>query len=200
MFEHCKENLERKGYRVSVFPDAETAAAYLTNSVSGKTVGFGDSLTLFRLGLFDRLSESNRVYDPMHPLPGEDFWQTARKTLLTDVFLTSVNALAETGELVNIDGTGNRIAGSLFGHEKVYFVAGRNKLASTLEEAVMRARTVAGPANAHRQGNRTPCAAEGVHCYDCASPDRICCALTVYYRKMRYVEMEVVLIEEDLGL
>lgn len=200
MFEYCAENLAKKGYAVSVFPTSEAAADYLSKVVFGKTVGFGDSLTLYKLGLFERLFENNTVYDPMHPQPGEDFWQSARKTLLTDVFFTSVNALAETGELVNIDGTGNRIAGSLFGHEKVYFITGRNKLAPSLEEAVTRARTIAGPANAHRQGNRTPCAAEGIRCYDCTSPDRICCALTVYYRKMRFIEMEVVLIDEDLGL
>jgi hypothetical protein len=111
-----------------------------------------------------------------------------------------VNAMAETGELVNIDGTGNRVAGSLFGHEKVYFVAGINKVCPTLEEARFRARNVAAPANAARHGYRTPCAVRADHCYDCASPDRICCGEMIYHRKMRFIDMEVVLIGEKLGL
>ena len=132
--------------------------------------------------------------------PGEDFLAAARRTLLTDVFLTSVNAAAATGQLVNIDGTGNRVAGSLFGHRKVYFLIGRNKITPTLEEAVRRARQTAAPQNAKRLHKHTPCAAAGERCFDCSAPERICNALVIHYKKMSQIEMEILLIDEDLGL
>ena len=109
--------LARRGYEVTVFDTGAEAAAYLDKVIDGTTVGLGDSETMLSMGLYHKLAAHNQVYDPMHRPEGETFRQTARKTLLTDVFLTSLNAMAETGELVNIDGTGNRVAGSLFGHE-----------------------------------------------------------------------------------
>ena len=176
------------------------AAAYLNEVIDGKTVGFGDSETMLSMGLFALLATHNEVHDPMHRPEGETFRETARKTLLTDVFLTSLNAMSETGELVNIDGTGNRVAGSLFGHEKVYFVVSLSKLCPTLDDALFRARNVAAPQNAARHGFQTPCAIKGDRCYDCSANNRICNALVVHYRKMRGIRMEVVLIRETLGL
>jgi hypothetical protein len=108
----------------------------------------------------------------------------AQKCLTTQAYLTSVNAASETGELVNIDGTGNRIAASLFGHEKVCFVFGVNKIEPTLEKAIWRARNIAAPKNAKRFGLKTPCAVKGDCCYDCSSPDRICNVLSIYQKKM----------------
>lgn len=194
------DNLKRRGYEVSLFDTGAAAAAYLDEVIDGKTVGFGDSKTMLSMGLYEKLAAHNEVFDPMHRPAGESFRETARKTLLTDVFLTSLNAMAETGELVNIDGTGNRVAGSLFGHEKVYFVVSLNKLCPTLDDAVFRARNVAAPLNAARHGFNNPCAMKGDRCYDCSAKDRICNALVVHYRKMRGIEMEVVLIREPLGL
>ena len=194
------DNLKRRGYGVTVFDTGAQAAAYLNEAIDGRTVGFGDSETMLSMGLYDLLSTHNRCFDPMHRPEGETFRETARKTLLTDVFLTSLNAMSETGELVNIDGTGNRVAGSLFGHEKVYFVVSLSKLCPTLDDAIFRARNVAAPKNAARHGFANPCALKGDRCYDCSARDRICNALVVHYRKMRGIEMEVVLIREPLGL
>lgn len=194
------EALEEKGYKVSYFNTAEEAAQYLNNNIDGRTVGFGDSETLNILKMYELLSSHNQVSDPQHCQEGSDFWKTARLCLGTDIFLTSVNAISETGEMVNIDGTGNRVAGSLFGHEKVYFVAGVNKIAPTLEDARWRARNIAAPMNAARHGYKTPCAVKEDKCYDCSSPDRICCGEMIYHRKMRFIDMEVVLIGESLGL
>jgi len=194
------ETLEGKGYKVSYFDTADEAAQYLNSNIDGRTVGFGDSETLNTLKLYELLSSHNQVFDPQHCQEGSDFWKTARLCLGTDIFLTSVNAISETGEMVNIDGTGNRVAGSLFGHEKVYFVAGVNKISPTLEEARWRARNIAAPMNAARHGYKTPCAVKEDKCYDCSSSDRICCGEMIYHRKMRFIDMEVVLIGESLGL
>lgn len=197
--EDVKAALVKKGYEVSVFATAEEAACCLDKKIDGKIVGFGDSETLISMKMFERLSRHNTVYDPKNPEPGMDFHATAKKCLTTDIFLTSVNGLAKTGEMVNIDGTGNRVAGSLFGHDKVYFVVGRNKIAPTLQEAAFRARNIAAPMNAARHGFRTPCAIKQDHCYDCESPDRICNCQVIYWHKMRFIDMEVILIDENLG-
>ena len=109
---------------------------------------------------------------------------------------------AEAANYLNahIDGTGNRVAGSLYGHKKVYFVAGANKVLPTIEEAAHRARNIAAPLNAARHGYKTPCAFKKDHCYDCYSPQRICNAQVIYWQKMNHMDMEIVLINESLGL
>ena len=193
------EALRKRGYDVSCFETGEDAAAYIDSKIDGFTVGFGDSETIMSLSLYERLSSHNEVYDPKHPREGKGFYDTARICLTTEIFLTSVNGIAETGEMVNIDGTGNRVAGSLYGHRKVYFVAGRNKISPNLEEAAQRARNVAAPKNAARHQYKTPCAVHEDRCYDCSSPNRICNAQVIYWRKMNHMDMEVVLINEDLG-
>ena len=118
----------------------------------------------------------------------------------TQVYLTSANALAETGEIVNIDGAGNRVAATLFGHERVCFVIGRNKLTATYDEAVFRARNVAAPQRARQLGKKTPCAVKLDRCYDCKSPDRICRGMVTLWGPMMGMPAEVLLVDEDLGL
>ena len=107
------EALKKRGYEVSCFATAEEAAEYLNGKIDGMTVGFGDSETLLQMHLFEKLQSHNDVYHPKYPREGKGFYSTARDCLTTEIFLLSANGLAETGEIVNIDGTGNRIAGSL---------------------------------------------------------------------------------------
>ncbi len=193
------EALKGKGYEVSYFQTKEEAADYLDAKVDGQLVGFGDSETLNSLELFERLSSHNEVWDPQHRPEGMTFNQVGKKVLVTDIYFTSVNGMTETGELINIDSTGNRIGASFFGHDKVYFVVGTNKIVPTIEDAVWRTRNIAASQNCARHGYNTPCATTG-KCHDCKSPDRICRALVVHYMKMKYTDMEVVLINEELGL
>ena len=116
------------------------------------------------------------------------------------IYICPLNGVAETGELVNIDGGGNRLASGLFGHEKVYFIIGVNKIAPDLNGAVWRARNIAGPKNARRLEKKTPCAVHADHCYDCKSPERICAAMTIYWRKPALTpEMEIVIVDQELG-
>ena len=191
--------LERNRYAVRLFGTAAEAADYLEETIRGTTVGFGDSETLDALELDRRLAARNTVLNPKRCPDTASFLETARACLTTEVFLTSANALTEDGILVNLDGTGNRVAGSLFGHQKVFYVIGRNKLVPDLERAVWRVRNVAAPRNARRLGLRTPCALRGDRCYDCSSPDRICNGLLIALKKMNDIEMEVLLIDQDLG-
>ncbi|WP_099189622.1 lactate utilization protein [Tepidibacter mesophilus] len=193
------ELLKLKGYTVSYFKNIEEAAVYLDNIIDNKSVGFGDSATLLSMELFERLSSHNEVFDPQHCQIGTNFIDTAKKCLTTEIYITSINALSETGEIVNIDGTGNRVAGSIFGHKKVYFVTGINKLVPTLEDAIWRVRNIVAPQNAMRLQLRTPCAQKGNRCYDCSSPDRICNGMIIHFKKMNDIDMEIVLIDEQLG-
>ncbi len=206
--EKVKRAFRRNRYACQVFQTKEEAADYLNQQIDGTTVGFGDSLTLQAMGMYEKLSTHNTVYD-VHQInrerdgfekSNEDFLALARKAMTTDVFLLSVNGATETGVMVNLDGTGNRVAGSLFGHKKVYFVFGVNKLAPTLEEAIGRARNIAAPKNVARHHYLCGCSAHGGDkCYDCGAPDRICNVMAIYYKKMRNIEMEVIIINEDLG-
>jgi len=190
---------EKNGYRVCFFQTAGEAAAYLDRKIDKTTVGFGDSQTLLDMKLYERLSRHNNVADPQHCPDGKTFIDAAKECMQTEVFLTSVNGATETGILVNFDGTGNRVAGSLFGHQRVFFVFGINKIAPSLEEAIWRARNIAAPKNAKRHGYQTPCAVNADQCYDCTSPDRICNVMAVHYKKMKRTDAEIVIINETLG-
>ena len=193
------ENLKKNEFEVSYFETASEAARYIDSKIDGKTVGFGDSETLAHMGMANLLRKHNTVYDAGAEKDDAEFVRVAKEALTTDVFMLSVNGISETGAMVNIDGTGNRVAGSLFGHDAVYFVAGVNKICPTIEAAIDRARNIAAPLDTARFGYKTPCATTG-KCYDCHSPRRICNALTIYMQKMNNVNhVEVVLINEKLG-
>jgi len=197
--EKILRSLARNGYKVTYCETSVEATTYITDSITAMTVGFGDSATLASLNLANLLAKNNTVIDPR--LCSElEFVEKAKEAVLTDVFLTSVNAASETGELVNIDGTGNRVAGSLFGHKKVFFIFGTNKIEPTLEKAMWRARNIAAPQNAKRFGYNTPCATKGDRCYDCASPQRICNSIIIHLKKMNAIEAEVVIINENLRM
>ena len=193
-FTNVQKNLAGRGFSVKIFATGAEAAAYLDGAIDGKSVGIGGSVTAQELGLYDQLASHNDVHWHWANGPAE-----RAAAMGAQVYITSVNGLAETGELINIDGAGNRVAGTLFGHEKVYFIVGRNKLAPTYDQALWRARNIAAPKNAQRLKCKTPCAVKGDRCYDCKSPDRICRGLVVLWEAMMGMEMEVVLVDEELG-
>ena len=183
-FSRVKQNLEARGFRVSVFATAAEAADYLDSAIDNTSVGFGGSVTLEQMGLYERLERHDRVN--WHWRPTVDGADARQAAMTAEHYITSVNGLAETGELINIDGTGNRVASTLYGHKKVWFVVGRNKLAPTYEEALWRARNIAAPKNAQRLKRKTPCAVKADHCYDCKSPERICRGLVVLWEAIGY--------------
>ena len=195
-FTNLKAKLEENGFTVKVFATAAEASDYLDSAIDGKTVGMGGSMTLAELHVFDRLSKHNQVFS--HQSTGID--DQRKEAAAAQVYLLSANAIAaDTGELLNIDGVGNRVSASLYGHEKVYFVAGRNKVSPDFAAAYSRLRNVVAPKNAQRLKRQTPCAEKADKCYNCKSPDRICNALVVHYKCMRGMAMEVVLVDEELG-
>lgn len=189
-------NLKKRGYAVTRFSRGEDASAYLNAMIDKTTVGIGGSATIKEIQVYDTLKTHNDVY--WHWEQEKD--EARMSAMNTEYYLTSANAVSESGEIINIDGLGNRVASTLFGHRKIFFVIGRNKLTSTFEEAVWRARNVAAPKRAKQLGHKTPCAIKADKCYDCASPERVCRGLVTLWAPMMGMEAEVILIDEDLGL
>ena len=150
-FTKVEQALRQRGYTVRVFETGGAAADYLNSAIDGVSVGIGGSVTVQQLGLYDRLAEHNQVYWHWQGGP-----EQRAKAAEADVYLTSANGLAETGEILNIDGAGNRVASTLYGHKKVYFVIGANKLAPTRDEALWRARNIAAPGTPSAWAKRLP--------------------------------------------
>ena len=195
-FAEVECRLRERGYAVRQFATGAEAAAYLDREIDGVTVGIGGSATIRELGLYERLQSHNTVFWHWEQPPRE----ARRSAMMTEVYLTSVNALARTGELVNIDGTGNRTSSMLFGHRRIFFLVGRNKLTADYDSAVWRARNIAAPQRARQLQVKTPCAERADRCYDCKSPDRICRGLVTLWGPMNGMEAEILLIDQDLGL
>ncbi|MBQ8688821.1 MAG: lactate utilization protein [Clostridia bacterium] len=198
-FDKVKAALEAKGFEVSCFQTATDAVTYMDSEIDGKTVGIGGSMTVEEMGLYDKLRLHNNVIWHMKSYEGKARDEVISEANAAQIYISSVNGIAETGEIINIDGTCNRVAATLYGHEKVYFVIGANKLAPDYDSALHRARNIAAPLNAKRLNKKTPCAINADKCYDCNSPDRICCGLVVLWSKPRNAKYEVILINEKLG-
>ena len=194
-FTTVKKNLESKRFRVSAFATAEEAADYLDRSIDGVSVGIGGSVTAEQMGLYEKLSGHNRVFWHWRPESAED---PRREAMTADMYITSVNGMAETGELINIDGNGNRVGPLCYGPEHVLVVAGMNKVVTDIHEGVKRIRAMACPANAIRLGRRTPCAVAGV-CGDCKGPESMCSQLVIVRRCQFEDRIKVILVGEELG-
>ncbi len=198
-FSTIKNNLEKKGYAVSVFENGKDAARYLAGKIKNTTVGIGGSMTAKEMGLGEILAAENDLYWHWSPKAGMSGPQIYAGAANAEIYISSVNGISEKGEIINIDGSGNRVASTIYGHKKVYLLVGKNKIAPDFEKAMWRARNIASPKNCQRLGVATPCAAKGDKCYDCNSPARICRAFSVFMEKPNGSEYEIVLINEELG-
>lgn len=198
-FDLLEKNLISLGYTVSCFETAAEAAGYLDSQIHDRTVGFAGSMTLEKMGLYELLGTHNQVYWH-HRIPeGQTSKDVRLEANAASIYITSVNGIAESGEIVNIDANCNRVASIFYGHEKVYFVIGENKIEKDYDSALYRARNIAAPLNAKRLGVNTPCAINADRCYDCKSPERICRGLSVLWSKPMTGEFEVILVHENLG-
>ena len=198
-FEKIAENLKNNLFEVSVFDTKEDASEYLNKKIDKRSVGFGGSVTINEMGLFESLSTHNITYSHSHIPEGKTQKEIISLAQGADIYISSANAVTYDGEIVNIDGRGNRVASTLYGHEKIYIIVGQNKFEPTLEKAIYRARNIAAPKNAQRLNRKTPCAINGDKCYNCNSPDRICNGLVIHYKKVYSGDMEIIIIKEDLG-
>ena len=165
------------------------------------TVSWGGSLTVTTLNLTTLVAEKGyKVIDRDKAASPAERVELMRQALLCDTYLIGTNALTEDGELVNIDGNGNRVAAMTFGPKQVIVVAGMNKTAKTLQDAFNRAKTIAAPANTQRFPNlKTPCNETGA-CADCHAPDCICNFIVRTRNCKPAGRIKVILIGKDLGM
>lgn len=185
------KNFERNGFSIKTFDTKNQAKEYLLSEINHTTVTFGGSVTLANMGLYYDLKENNETF--YHAVDG--IHKTGSK-----VYISSANALSKDGQIVNVDGFGNRVAGTIYGADCVYIVCGMNKMCDNLQDAMFRARNVAGPLNARRLNKNTPCAKGELRCYNCNSEDRICRATVIIDKKPTSIQKyEIILINDSLG-
>ena len=165
----------------------------------GSSVGWGGATTCEQIGLVDAVRAGNyRAMDRSLAKTAEEREQMMRDMLHADVFLTGANGLSLDGQMVNIDGTGNRVAAIVYGPESIIVVAGMNKVEDTLEAAVTRARTVAAPMNNQRFDNDNPCATTGT-CANCKHVKCICNQILITRHCRPVGRIKFILVGEDLG-
>lgn len=186
------------GYYYDTKEDA--AHAVMEMLPEGASIGFGGSVTLQALGLYQRILDgpykSFNRFDST--LTGPQMMEVQRAALLADVFLSGTNAITSDGRLVNIDGRGNRVAALLFGPRKVIVVCGVNKIVQGLDNAISRVKEIACPLNADRLGLATPCSTTG-SCHECHSAQRMCNFLTVIEGQQDPKRFTVVFVGETIG-
>jgi hypothetical protein len=194
-------NLQHNGIKASFFDTTAEAKNYILEKIgNGQEVGFGGSTTIMAMKLHESIKNAgNQVH--WHWLVGtpEERTEAVNKANKADVYLTSANAITLQGEIINVDGNGNRVSAMIYGPKKVMIIGGINKICNDCFEAMDRLRKDASPPNARRLNRKTPCVTSG-ECRDCNSPERICNVTTIIHKKPGCIEeMEVVIIGEALG-
>lgn len=166
----------------------------------GATVGWGGALSAKQIGLIDAMNDGEyNAIDRDKTTSPEERVKAMKRCLMSDVFITGANALSLDGQMVNIDGVGNRVAAIVYGPESVIVIAGMNKVMDTLDAAVVRARTIAAPMNKQRFASQTPCEVTGT-CGDCKSEGCICNQILVTRNSKPAGRIKMILVGEDLGL
>lgn len=165
----------------------------------GSSVGWGGALSAEQIGLIEHIRQGNYLpIDRERAATPEERERKMRECFSGDVFLTGANALSLDGQMVNIDGLGNRVSAIIFGPKSVVVVAGMNKVEDTLEAAVNRARTVAAPMNNQRFGNNNPCSVTG-SCGNCKNETCICNHIVVTRHSRPVGRIKFILVGEELG-
>ena len=194
------KNLKSRHFDAYYCADKESALEKALSLIpEGVSVGWGGAATAMEIGLMDKVREGNyRAIDRDQCKTAEEREESGRKSLLADVFLTGANGISLDGQMVNIDGTGNRVAAIIYGPRSVIVIAGMNKVMDTLDAAMQRARTVAAPINQQRFGLPNPCTVTGV-CADCKSETCICNQIVITRHCRPAGRIKFILVGEDLG-
>ncbi|MGA2517137.1 MAG: lactate utilization protein [Thermodesulfobacteriota bacterium] len=195
------ERLVAHDFKAIYVKTKEEAVQEIRKQITPKQrIGVGGSLTLRELGILEKLeAEGYTIYNHWKPgLSRERMLEIRKSQMTSDLFLSSVNAVTLNGELVNIDGIGNRVNSTVFGPGKVILVAGHNKIVDDVQEGIKRIKNVAAPLNARRLNIDVPCAKLG-KCVDCNSPNRICRVIVIHERKPSLTDIFIILVGEELG-
>ena len=193
-------NLSKRNMEGCYFPTAaDCTQAILKEMPEGSVIGWGGSESVKESGLMDAIHNGNyELIDRSSAKTPEESRQLYAKTVLADYYLMSSNAITLDGELINIDGNGNRVACLIQGPTHVILVVGMNKVVTDVESGIARVRNMASPANAIRLNRNLACAATGV-CHDCLSPECFCNQLVITRRSMHNGRIKVYLVGEELG-
>lgn len=194
------KNLKSRHFDAYYCADKDEALAKALELIpEGATVGWGGVMSAHQIGLVDALNRGNyNAIDRDKCTTPEEREKAARDSMFADVFLTSANGMSMTGEMVNIDGMGNRVAAVIYGPKMVLVIAGMNKVADTLEDAITRARTVAAPMNQQRFSSPNPCGVTGT-CADCKTETCICNHIVITRHCRPVGRIKFILVGEDLG-
>lgn len=193
-------NLTKRNMEGCYFPTvADCTQAILKEMPEGSVIGWGGSESVKESGLMDAIHNGKyELIDRSSAKTPEESRQLYAKTVLADYYLMSTNAITLDGELINIDGNGNRVACLIQGPAHVILVVGMNKVVTDVESGIARVRNMASPANAIRLNRNLACAATGV-CHDCLSPECFCNQLVITRRSMHNGRIKVYLVGEELG-
>lgn len=194
------KNLEKRqieGYYCATCEEAVQKALELMPA--GSSIGWGGSMTLSETGLMDAIRSADyQLIDRETAKTSEEQRKLYGEICCADYFLMSTNAITLDGEMVNIDGRGNRVAFLCYGPQNVLILTGMNKVTSDVEAAIKRVKDVASPPNTVRLNRNTPCAVTG-RCADCLSPDCICSQTVITRRSGTPGRIKVILIGQELG-
>lgn len=194
------KNLEKRNMEGYFFKTSSECVEAIVNSIpQGSTIGWGGSETIKESGLMDAIyNGSYELIDRMAAKNPEEARQIYAKTVLADYYLMSSNAVTIDGELINIDGNGNRVACLIQGPSHVIIVVGMNKIVTDVQSGIARVRNMASPPNAIRLNKKIPCAATG-YCHDCLAPECFCNQIVITRRSGHTGRIKVYLVAEDLG-
>lgn len=191
--------LNRHHFKAEVVNSAKDATdAVLGLIPAGASVGFGGSVTVQNLGLYEKLRDMGHTVYWHWMVDGPERNAVRKAAAEADWYLLSANALTEDGEIINTDGSGNRVSAMFFGPKNVVFIVGKNKIVKDHDAGIHRVRNVAAPQNARRLNMTTPCAVLN-RCTDCDHPQRFCNITGVLERPTSGISMHVILVDEDLG-
>lgn len=201
VIEKTIDALKKHGFKAEAAKDKDECREMVLALIpENAKVGVPGSASVRATGVVDELKKrGNELYDHWREgiNPGEAF-KVRKLQIVSDVLLTSTNALSMTGEMVNVDGVGNRVAPMIFGPGKVIIVAGKNKIVPDLEAARERIKKIAAPIRAKELNLKLPCVEKG-ECTDCNSPMRICRAEVIIHRPPSLTQTTVIIVDEELG-
>ncbi|MCS7281360.1 MAG: lactate utilization protein [Desulfobacterota bacterium] len=201
LLENTVKKLNENLFKAAYFSERKSLIGAILDTVPEKaTIGIGGSVTVREIGIVEILKERGHiVFDHWQDtLSAEAKAEARRSQLNCDVFITGTNAITQNGELVNMDGVGNRVASMIYAPKHVIVVAGYNKIVKDIPSAIERIKSVAAPMNAKRLNLPLPCTELG-YCTDCKSERRICRILTIIQRKPAETDISIFLLKEDIG-
>lgn len=204
--EKLKKNLEANQFEAFLADTADHAKNVVLTEIIPNTqpgsLAWGGSMSFKSTGLYDELKGDQRyiLFDNFKKgLPFEEDMKLRHQGLQADLYITGTNAVTDSGQLVNLDMIGNRVAAITFGPKNVVIIVGRNKIVPDIEQAMNRIKNIAAPANSLRLKMKTPCTKSG-QCENCQATTRICNVWTIHEKSFPKGRIKVVLVNEDLGL